>query len=587
MRHLLVLTTLLLLAACTNLTGGGGGSAPEGSPDSGAPAAPVTVASLSISSGTLSPPFDPTIFDYDLTTTIDVDSLTLTVEARADISINGEAVSPGVESPPIPLNPGRTLLTVTVSSPGASSSTYIVRVDRGGEAIYVSNEGDDSNEGTPEAPLRTLQRGLETAASRGLDLYLAAGVYSSGTLELIEGVSIYGSFDAGSWARGSSAQSVILQDGSMTEGRIIGVVAEAITEETTLADLAIRTPDATGEGVDNYAIHASRSPGLRLIRLEVTAGAGGDGSEGEPGRAGQAGSDGTHGDEGGVGGASPVEAVGGAGGAGGFGTSEETVSGSAGSPGAPEGQPAGYGGGGAGSGPYRFEKSGFDRQCRPVTAKVAGEPGEPGQEGARGSDGATARAGLTEGFWDSGSGARGSDGGDGYGGGGGGGSGAEYSLCDGINVSNDGNRGGGGGGGGEGGFGGAGGTGGGSSFALLVHNSSGVTLLGNEFTSGRGGNGGAGGGGGPGGPGGRGGAGSRANSMAGAGGDGGAGGTGGDGGHGAGGNGGSSVALLISDGSSLAAASGNTFSAAAAGRGGSSQGSPGVDGESADTLVVE
>ncbi len=75
-------------------------------------------------------------------------------------------------------------------------------------AIFVSPTGDDEAEGTPEAPVATIARGLELAADR--DYVLVAEGSFEEAVTLRDGISIHGGYDpAGNWSRSPSARTTI------------------------------------------------------------------------------------------------------------------------------------------------------------------------------------------------------------------------------------------------------------------------------------------------------------------------------------------------------------------------------------------
>jgi hypothetical protein len=72
--------------------------------------------------------------------------------------------------------------------------------------LYVSQSvGADSNDGSREAPMRTIQWALQEAETQGLQaVYVAAGTYSAThdnleTIELREGISLFGGFSTTDW----------------------------------------------------------------------------------------------------------------------------------------------------------------------------------------------------------------------------------------------------------------------------------------------------------------------------------------------------------------------------------------------------
>lgn len=428
--------------------------------------------------------------------------------------------------------------------------------------VFVAASGDDeSGEGTVDAPYRSVSRGIEVAVARGVATgRVHAVAVSRGTYDervvLANGISVYGQFDADDrWSR-DPANETILTTQTIEDGRIEAVVAEVISAPTVLEGFTVHAraaPSLTFD-VDVYGVRVVGSEpalpelgGLILRDLRVEAGAGGRGADGEPGRDGDDGLQGERGENGdkssgdanpgGPGAAAICDSV----------TIEETRGGRGGQGGgddamgcgtfrgdaAPGGAPAALAscaGGSAGD------------ACGCFDGGAAGGEGNVCATGSAG-DGAAATASplhgaIVDGVWVARPGDDGAAGAHGVGGSGGGGGG---SGCDAAGWGPTGGGGGGGGSGGCGGQGGGGGHGGGSSFALVVVDST-IAVPGSSFTSRLGGPGGAGA---PGGAGGMGGPGGEGGSGGFAGGPGGAGQTGGAGGAGAGGPGGSSIAALI------------------------------------------
>ena len=423
-------------------------------------------------------------------------------------------------------------------------------------AIFVSQSGNDSNVGTPDQPMRTISRAMELARELATvdSVYVAEGEYTGAStgsglapLTLVDGVSVYGGYDATTWARSS-------ENLTRVTGTSPAVIAENLAEPTEFAQITVEglagSTGRDGRGQDSIAMLVRGSSSLSVIGCNLRGGIGGVGQGGSAGAAG------INGDNGGVGGngqvnsdilcagnpAPPTGLPGGSscaagGGGGGAGNSEGRGNNGGNGSGTLGG---GGGGGGNGGGNNFFNFPDGD-----------GQPGAGGTAGGAGTAGVTGPGGLAEGgfagdIWTAGDGGvatRGTDGGGAGGGGGGGGATGDFG---GVTGSCDGWGGAGGGGGGAGCGGGAGvnGKGGGSSYGLYIIDGSPAvrrcSIAG--ATGGRGGDGGAGGRTGSGGSGGGGG------SSGGNGGTGGRGGTGGDGGaggSGGGGAGGNSAAVVI------------------------------------------
>ncbi len=439
------------------------------------------------------------------------------------------------------------------------------------KAIFVATAGDDLFAGTRAQPVRTLAEGVRRAALAGKQVYVAAGVYTSDTLVVSNGVSVYGGYNAADWSR-SDANSVLL-----TVANATAVHASNIVTGTTLDHLTLQGADAVIPGMSAYGVVAIDSAGLIIRRCSIRAGHGGSGVSGVAGVVGADGGAGGQGrpgcedssgfgcsncsrPSGGIGGASPCGNPGGVGGLPGNGTNA--------------GQAGGMGGGGTAGG------SGANCGGSPGCVGIVGTAGVPGVPGADGTAGLPGNFALTG--YQPVHGTEGAAGASGNGGGGGGGGGGGDDSCDSYGSS--------GGGGGSGACGGApatGGLSGGGSLAIYLWNSSAriefCTLQtghgGNGGTGGTGGGGGMGGASGPGGPYG----GSSEQDDGGFGAAGGKGGDGGRGGHGGGGAGGSVIGIVRAGGSTPVLAS-LSYVLGLGGAGGNSPGNAGPTGTVANLL---
>lgn len=436
------------------------------------------------------------------------------------------------------------------------------------DAIFVATSGNDSNPGTRQAPVATINGGVSKAISTGRpNVYISEGLYD-GRVTLANGVSLYGGYSmANGWARSASYVATI-RSGNVSGGRVTAVDGFSITNPTVIDRLTITTLSTSAATVSNYAMYCTNCTGVTLKNSVVTAGAAGSGVAGSNGSAGgnawgggNGGSGSCDGNTPGGGGPPGGSACGRTGGDGGQGGNYGRNNGAPGGTGVVG--TSGGGGGGYGNPGQR------------------GGDGNPGSDGASGFDGAAGVGGsVVGGLWSSANGANGGGGADGNaGGGGGGGGGQQCSVC----VRGPGDGGGGGGGGGCGGTGATAGTAGGGSFGLFLVNSTGFLILNNTIESSNGGSGGTGGTGGSGGGGAGGGSGaSSCPGEVGPGGNGGSGGSGGRGGHGGGGAGGPSYALHRYN--STVSVAGNNFAHGSGGGGGSSPGNWGASGASANVF---
>ncbi|RMG17182.1 MAG: choice-of-anchor D domain-containing protein, partial [Deltaproteobacteria bacterium] len=223
------------------------------------------------------------------------------------------------------------------------------------DAIFVSVAGSDTNPGTMSAPMATLAAAITAAASAGKDVYVSEGVYLvPSTITLSDGVSIYGGYNASTWARSDTA---------IPELRVAstrGMSASNITTPTVVDRIHVISADATSPGGSSYALFAVNASGLSLRHAIFEAGSGAAGADGSsPSGSAPAGEDGALGQpgcedsnfvctscarpQGGAGGASPCGRTGGRGGNAGRGGSvgfagSAGIGGGGGAPGTPPGQ---------------------------------------------------------------------------------------------------------------------------------------------------------------------------------------------------------------------------------------------------------
>jgi hypothetical protein len=453
-------------------------------------------------------------------------------------------------------------------------------------AVFVAKNGDDANTGTIAEPVLTIGKALTLAFAQGKrDVYVATGVYQE-SVELAEGVSVYGGYSSDFSLRNKVLYETVIMGlpptaalpGAVNGFDLNGDPADATrVDGFTVFGYDVKTPSG-----NSYAIYLSNC-GAQVSVTNTTIFAG-NGGNGLPGGSGQDGGDGNGGSAGGA--AKDAGAL----------SCNTTTPGGAGGAKACGGVDVGGGGGGNAICPDYDESGGglaegdIDQTSKPteigkpglnsggdggesgwdflVSASGAnpcgsclippdghfwvGEDGGAGTKGTNGTGGGgctTSEGSVSAGQWVGAKGANGGSGDHGAGGGGGGaGGGVEVSQnCSGtIALFSDlGGSGGGGGSGGCAGSGGAGGGYGGGSFAIFLTWSMSPTsvpaLFGNVVhrgSGGSGGNGGPGGVGGIGGDGGVGGIGGAGVENAFCAAQGGYGGRGGDAGHGGGGGGG-------------------------------------------------
>jgi len=425
-------------------------------------------------------------------------------------------------------------------------------------AVFVSSKlGDNSNSGSPDEPVKTINKAFEKAMQTYpySDIYLDRGNYSSrSTLTLFDNMSLIGGFVAYEDEYGNIVgwNKTVTGEPTNISGGATALKVLDIENVTIIQDLSINSSDGGftgGPGQNSIAISIFNAGNeLRIFDNVIHAGEGGPGANGENGVKGADGVNGGHGKVGysvkdskyhynsggfaGYDGIRPQGAVGG--------TAEayergwnDGMSGHDASDYAPGG---GDGGNGGTDSPH-----------------IHGRHGEDGANGFGGSsgNGGDGKGSIIDHKWVGSRGQDGNDGGCGLGGGGGGGAGASQISEDGY-TKYIGGSGGGGGGAASGGTGGKGGYCGGASIGIFMSHASPYIELNRISTEGggRGGDGGTPGCGGAGGIGGFGGVGYQVcippfgcEWLSGSGAYGGNGGAGGPGGCGGGGGGGISECL--------------------------------------------
>ncbi|WP_437487735.1 hypothetical protein WME75_07415 [Sorangium sp. So ce1014] len=424
-----------------------------------------------------------------------------------------------------------------------------LRVQAGCGVFASTTQGDDSNPGTMERPVRTLARAAELAPRARGRIFACSEPFLAG-FRLPSGIDLWGGFQCwGQWRHTTDNLGGLLatiggarrRDALITvvaaqgDGEVVGDGVSTIVEVHLLAEVP---PDAS---LDVVAMRLEPGAVVEVLRSKIETGHAQRGVDGVDW--GLMNPQAPHGETGAIGkdacsaatvaGAPAVRSVCGdlvsTGGKGGDGTPDRGGDGDDGKP-LPIPNPGNAGAGGVGAKDGARCKDGLD-----------GERGAPGAPGAGGQGGRLTAAG-----WEGVPGEQGGAGAPGQGGGGGGGARGGRSACG--NAALGGASGGSGGGGGCGGQGGYGGGGGGSNIAIFAHPGSKVTLRETSVVTGWGGAGGRGGEGQDGGAGPQGGpSGSRADTLSEYACRGGYGGWGGKGGYGGGGSGGPSIGIAYAD----------------------------------------
>ncbi len=141
--------------------------------------------------------------------------------------------------------------------------------------VFVDSTKSDSNNGAKETPVATVGKGLALAKQNGLPrIYVCEGTYAE---DLVidashDGISIYGGWKCADWSY-SGGKPVI---GKTTTASKL----DALTQGTTIEDVAIAAPDATSAGESSLAMFVNGSQNVALSRVALSAGVGVKGADG-------------------------------------------------------------------------------------------------------------------------------------------------------------------------------------------------------------------------------------------------------------------------------------------------------------------
>lgn len=226
----LALRLVVLLAACSDEVGGSGDASADGSSNDDASTSATNGATASASgadtSGASSSPSDTSVSDPTTGAASESTGVDTSSE-RGDDSSTGELVEPAI---------------------------HVRAVD-----------GLDSNPGTPEAPVRTIQHALELAVMQTIpNVYVAAGEYTASipdeqALDVVGGISLLGGFAVDDWSSNDPLTHVthITSMGGYTV-RVVG----GERDDTAVDGFAL-----TGSGADPVLV-IDGSPTIRRNVIE-------------------------------------------------------------------------------------------------------------------------------------------------------------------------------------------------------------------------------------------------------------------------------------------------------------------------------
>ena len=170
----------------------------------------------------------------------------------ADIAVGGEAQTSGVTA-----NDFTDPVTYNVTAGDGATTDYAVVVtieSGGGEASdiikYVDGAGgsDATGDGSQTSPYATISKGIESVAESGGEVRVAKGVYRvSESIALVDGVSMYGGYDATDWSRDVEGSATTIMDTRTSSG----VVVEPIGAISGIGEIGV------GTVVDGFTIFAA------------------------------------------------------------------------------------------------------------------------------------------------------------------------------------------------------------------------------------------------------------------------------------------------------------------------------------------
>lgn len=153
-------------------------------------------------------------------------------------------------------------------------------IDPTPEYVFVATTGDDANDGgEAQAPVRTIQQGLQRGAALGRDVLVARGIYV-GPVALAPGVSLLGGYSPDFRARDAALYPVLVEPAPAASGAAV-LRCDGITEATRVDGLTIVGGDASASGAGTTAVYLDGcGPDVALSNLTIVAGRAEDGQDG-------------------------------------------------------------------------------------------------------------------------------------------------------------------------------------------------------------------------------------------------------------------------------------------------------------------
>lgn len=153
--------------------------------------------------------------------------------------------------------------------------------------VYVSPLGDDNNSGlSPSSPVKTIDVAINIGVLNGRSHVIAdQGTYPQ-MVNLEEGISLFGGYDASlDWIRGNYVSKIESND--ILFDNIVGIKGDNINLPTQISGFNIHTADSDGvNSISSYGIHCLNCDSLVISHNYFFIGDGSDGMNGIAGNSG-------------------------------------------------------------------------------------------------------------------------------------------------------------------------------------------------------------------------------------------------------------------------------------------------------------
>ena len=164
------------------------------------------------------------------------------------------------------------------------------------DMVFVHSEADPTiADGTQAFPFTTISQGLAHAEMDGYQVVaVSTGEYVE-EVDLIEGIALRWVASMPTLVVLTAENESLIRNGVVRDGRISGVTASNIAEQTQIIRMTIESEDAAENNLSSYGLYGRNVPGLVVRNSIMRAGRGGAGDDGANGEAGENGENGGQG----------------------------------------------------------------------------------------------------------------------------------------------------------------------------------------------------------------------------------------------------------------------------------------------------